>query len=40
MATSARKPGTTTTRKPRRAATKSSAPKNGKLIYTFAEGNA
>ena len=40
MATSARKPGTTTTRKPRRAATKSSGAKSGKLIYTFAEGNA
>ena len=40
MATSARKPGTTT-RKPRRSsATKSRAAKNGKLIYTFAEGNA
>ncbi|HSI99276.1 MAG TPA: pyruvate, phosphate dikinase [Patescibacteria group bacterium] len=40
MATSARKPGTTTTRKPRRTAAKASAAKNGKLIYTFAEGNA
>src|SRR5690606_26081679 len=40
MATSARKPGTTTTRKPRRTAAKPSAAKNGKLIYTFAEGNA
>jgi pyruvate,orthophosphate dikinase len=40
MATSARKPGTTTTRKPRRSAAKASAAKNGKLIYTFAEGNA
>jgi pyruvate,orthophosphate dikinase len=39
MATSARKPGTTT-RKPRSSAAKSRAEKNGKLIYTFAEGNA
>jgi pyruvate, orthophosphate dikinase len=41
MATSARKPGTTTTRKPRRsAASKARAAKDSKLIYTFAEGNA
>jgi pyruvate, orthophosphate dikinase len=30
----------TTARKPRRAATKAAAAKNGKLIYTFSEGNA
>src|SRR5687767_15696363 len=30
----------TTTRKPRRAATKAAAAKNGQLIYTFSEGNA
>ena len=41
MATSARKPGTTTTRKPRRSpAAKARAAKDRKLIYTFAEGDA
>jgi pyruvate,orthophosphate dikinase len=40
MATTARKPATTTSRKPRRAATKADAAGNGKLIYTFSEGNA
>ncbi|HEX7197267.1 MAG TPA: pyruvate, phosphate dikinase [Candidatus Limnocylindria bacterium] len=30
----------TTARKPRRTSTKASAEKNGKLIYTFSEGNA
>src|SRR5688572_7311343 len=30
----------TTARKPRRATTKAAAAKNGKLIYTFSEGNA
>jgi len=45
-ATSARKPVTstrkpaTTARKPRRTSSKAAATKNGKLIYTFSEGNA
>jgi len=41
MATTARKPATTTARKPRRTAAKAAdAAGNGKLIYTFSEGNA
>ena len=41
MATSARKPATTTRRPRKTAAKRSGAPEsNGKLIYTFAEGNA
>jgi len=39
MATTARKP-VTTARKPRRTGSKAAAARNGKLIYTFAEGNA
>jgi len=40
MATSARKPATTT-RKPRRTSTKrAAAAKNGQMIYAFSEGNA
>jgi pyruvate,orthophosphate dikinase len=39
-ATTAQKPATSTNRKPRRTASKSAAGANGKLIYTFSEGNA